>query len=87
MLKLLSIGFTYMGVQNYSVIRVKEKDDQIEYHVTVLDGTLEKLLYGDHIIVEKEGKFKVQYREKNSQQAKLKLEIAIALKAYLKDYP
>ena len=87
MLKLLSIGFTYQGVQNYTIIRVKEKDDHIEYHVTVMNGELEKILYGDHIIVEKAGKLEVQDEKEDSQQAKLKFEITNALKSYLTLHP
>lgn len=85
MAKLLNIGFEYKGCIHYSLIRVKEKENCIEYQVTVMDGNLEKLLYGNHIIKEVNGQLEIDLPDDNEQR-ELKTTIAQSLNAYLQEH-
>lgn len=52
--KVLSLVFTFRFKTYYALIRCKTNDGAKQYHITVMNGVLERLLYGYHIIVEKE---------------------------------
>jgi hypothetical protein len=80
--KLLSIEFEYRDSFYYALIRVKDNEFR-EYHITVMDGTLEQLLYGNHIILEVNGRLQVDLPSQRNEQGKLKLAIASALRDYL----
>jgi hypothetical protein len=84
MAKLLNIGFEYNGSMHYSLIRVKEKENCTEYQVTVMEGSLERLLYGNHIIKEVNGRIVADDYIEN-EQTKLKQKIVQALSVYLKE--
>ena len=83
-MRLLSIEFKYKDSCYYALIRVKEKTYR-EYHITVMNGALEQLLYGSHIIIEVNGRLQVDLPAENNEQGKLKLAIANALREYLKN--
>ena len=85
MAKLLNIGFEYKGCIHYSLIRVKEKEDWVEYQVTVMDGNLEKLLYGSHIIKEVNGQLEMDLPDDNEKR-ELKTTIAQSLNTYLQEH-
>ena len=84
MMKLLSIEFEYKGSFYYALIRVKDKTYR-EYHITVMNGPLEQLLFGSHIILEVNGRLQVDLPAEHNEQGKLKLAIASALREYLKN--
>jgi hypothetical protein len=84
MIKLLSIEFEYRKTFYYALIRVKQNTYR-EYHVTVMNGALEQLLYGSHIILEVNGRLQVDLPAEHNEQGKLKLAIAHALREYLKN--
>jgi len=84
MMRLLSIEFEYRNTFYYALIRVKENTYR-EYHITVMNGTLEKLLYGSHVILEVNGRLQVDLPAEHNEQGKLKLAIARALREYLKN--
>jgi hypothetical protein len=86
MIKLLSLEFEYKGAFYYALIRVKEGHGR-EYHITVMNGELERILYGNHIIPEVNGRLQVDVPAENNLQGKLKLAIAHALREYLKNDP
>lgn len=86
MAKLLNIGFEYKGCIHYSLIRVKEKENCTEYQVTVMDGNLEKLLYGNHIIKEVNGQLEIDLPDDNEKR-ELKTTIAQSLNTYLQEHP
>ncbi|HMI59260.1 MAG TPA: hypothetical protein VK518_00085 [Puia sp.] len=37
---------------------MKERETKIEYHITIMNGELERLLYGNHVLVPESGLFK-----------------------------
>ena len=80
--KLLTVGFEFFENLYFSLIRVKRKNDLNEYQITVMNGDLERLLYGNHIIREINGCLQIEVSEKNLQEL-LKLKIAEALSQLL----
>lgn len=63
----------------YALIRTKEDGEMRLHSVTVMNGDLERLLYGNHIIVEKEGCFKSALPISNKQIGELKQSIINSL--------
>ena len=83
MSRVLSIGFSYFQKVYYTWIRVIEKPNRTEYHVTILDFELDRLLYGNNVFVENDG-FLVPELYEDEAQGNLRLEITQALNDYLK---
>jgi hypothetical protein len=53
--KMISLEFTYRSKTYYALIRTKMNEKKISYVVTVMNGELERLLYGHHKIVDENG--------------------------------
>jgi hypothetical protein len=54
---MFSISFNYRESQYEALIRVvKQKEDRKEYRITIMNGELEVLLYGHHLLKEENGK-------------------------------
>jgi hypothetical protein len=83
MIGLLSVGFEFRNSPYSFLARVKEKENFTEYHITVMNGELEKLLYGNHILISINGEMQIDSSFKDDEQSKLKLQIARALGRYL----
>jgi len=80
----LSLNFEFEGNDYFCLIRKKKKgNDIVEYHITVMNGKLERLLYGNHIITEINGQLQIDNVVQNQKQAALKLTITKALHKYL----
>lgn len=56
MSNIISISFNYKGHPYHALVRIKNNSIR-EYHITVMNGQLETLLYGNHIFIESNGKF------------------------------
>ena len=84
--KILSLGFEFRDSHYSFLARVKEKDNKTEYHITVMNGELEKLLYGNHIILEINGQVQIDPPIENNEQLQLKLRIEEALIRHLQMY-
>jgi hypothetical protein len=82
MLNLLTVGFEFRDVFYYSLIRVKDKAVGTDYEITVMNGKLEKLLYGNHVIKQRNGCLVVEVTEP-TEQGLLKQSIAEALSNFL----
>jgi hypothetical protein len=81
--ELLSLGFRFEGSSYNALIRVKNNNDHKEYHITIMDGSLEQLLYGDHIIYEQNGALNSDTTGSDERKAALKHEIGKVLSNYL----
>lgn len=79
----LSVEFEFEGAKYNSLIRKKKKLNWIEYHVTVMNGKLEKLLYGNHIIKQVNGKLYDDCVSDDKKLVQLKQAITGALNKYL----
>jgi len=75
---MLSIKFFFRAYEYYALVRVKGKETQIEYHITVMNGELERLLYGNHVLVPEAGLFKSELLP-DTEVGSLKCIIAEAL--------
>lgn len=79
----LSVQFEYNGENFYSLVRRKKKINCIEYHITVMNGELEKLLYGNHIIKQVNGILQAECLSPDKKIVELKQRITNALQKYL----
>src|SRR5687767_9837606 len=79
----LSVQFEYEGENFYSLVRRKKKINCIEYHITVMNGELEKLVYGNHIIKQVNGTLQTECLSPDKKITDLKQCITIALQKYL----
>lgn len=86
MMEIISIEFKYRHATYYALVRVKEKDDCTEYHVTVMNGRLEQRLYGNHVFVETDGQLHIEpVPEKETGQLRVAVGLALC-KHYNKPY-
>ncbi|RYG40186.1 MAG: hypothetical protein EOO01_27925 [Chitinophagaceae bacterium] len=81
---MFSINFKYNQTHYKALIRVIEatpyKDK--EYRVTIMNGELEVLLYGNHVLVEKDGQIDLKASDLPHHIAELKTVIADALASF-----
>ena len=80
--KIISLEFKYHSRMYYALIRTKEDRDMRLHSITIMNGDLERLLYGNHVIVEKEGCFQSALPVMNKQIGDLKQSIINALCRY-----
>ncbi|HTI90186.1 MAG TPA: hypothetical protein VL727_06325 [Puia sp.] len=83
-MKKIKILFEYNGLHYEAVIRVRKNPGAREFHITVLNWELERLLYSNQVIKEVDGVLQANIRAEKVEQTKLKLIIASKLSAYLK---
>ena len=50
MYRLIKVGFEYKQTGYEALVRIKDKIEGTDYEVTVMNGDLEKVLYGNHVI-------------------------------------
>jgi len=77
--KIISLEFTYRSKPYYALIRTKEYKGEKLHSVTIMNGDLERKLYGHHVIIEKDGVFQSAEEILNKEIAELKQSIAQAL--------
>lgn len=83
-MKKIKIDFDFKGAHYEAIIRVRQKPEGREFHITVLDWELERLLYGNHIIKEVDGSLQANVLLEKEGQTELKLVIGGKLSSYLK---
>lgn len=80
---MFSISFNYRESTYEALIRViKEKGDRREYRITVMNGELEVLLFGHHMLVEENGQLNSLTKGLSDEAAELKTIIAEAFSAF-----
>jgi hypothetical protein len=79
----LSLEFEFEGAKYYSLIRKKKKVNGFEYGITVMNGKLEKLLFGNHIIKQENGTLHADCLSTDKKLVELKQSITNALQKYL----
>jgi P pilus assembly chaperone PapD len=82
--RILTIRFQLNGSNYYSVVRIIKKQDCTEYHITVTDLTLNRKLNGNHVMIEREGEIEINICSQDTEQGRLRLEIANTLGRHLK---
>ena len=86
MARVLSLEFSFLHVIHSALIQVIEKPDKTEFHVTILNSELDKLLSGNNVIIEKNGLLQIDPPLRNHEQENLKLAIKKALSEHLHLY-
>jgi hypothetical protein len=81
--ELLSLGFSFESDNYNALIRVKKKLGRTEYHITIMNGPLEQLLYGDHVIYEVNGELSNDVAGGDKRKMALKKAIVKSLSDYL----
>jgi hypothetical protein len=76
---LLPIKFEYLETDYDALLRVKVKEAKTEYYITVMNGDLEKILYGNHVITEENGVLQLGIVP-DSEAGRLKCKIAESIK-------
>lgn len=82
-MEMIAVGFRYKDNAYKALIRFKEKGAKKEYHITVMDGELERLLYGNHILVEENGRLKRDSIIPGNEASGLRAIITDALDNYI----
>jgi len=54
-MELLPVKFEFRNTEYEALVRIKVKETTTEYGITVMDGELEKMLYGHHIMLAENG--------------------------------
>ncbi|MBB1286380.1 hypothetical protein HRH25_18495 [Flavisolibacter sp. BT320] len=80
--RFLILAFEYSNAIHYCLIRYKAQTKHNEYAITIMNGELEKVLFGQHVIFERDG-FLFLETAGNEVQRILKEKIAVKLSAFL----
>ena len=81
-MKMLTLKFEYQDTGYEALIRVKSKETATEYYITIMNGDLEKMLYGHHVITEVNGRLQAGSTP-DAETARLKNKIMEALEEWL----
>jgi len=76
-MQIISIEFQYRQKNYYALVRVKDLHPT-EYHVTIMNGSLEQRLYGHHIFIEENDQFVIDPIP-GKETGELRLAIGMAL--------
>lgn len=76
--KFLIVAFVFCEKVYHSLVMIKKKEKYKVYQITVMNGELEKLLHGNHVITEINGCLNIEVSDNNKQEM-LKARIAEAL--------
>lgn len=83
MRKMLAVPFEYNKKEFCTLVRVKPGMEQTELEVTIMNGDLERMLYGNHVFHYKNGDLIADIPAKEKEKALLQLQIGQALKNYI----
>ena len=81
--KTISLEFAYKSKIYYAYIHIKIDKQEKHYHITIMNGGLEKALYGNHIIIEEGSTFQSVMNVSKTDVGKLRQCIAVALYHHL----
>jgi hypothetical protein len=79
----LSVEFEFEGTHYNSLVRKKKLNNSFEYHVTIMDGELEKMLYGNHIIRQVNGTLLDECDSADKKVVDLKRTVTKALQKHI----
>jgi len=85
-MKMLPIKFEYHGTGYEALVRIKAKETKTEYYITIMNGELEKMLYGHHVFIDENDKLQTGIVP-DPETAYLKSKIAEALNNYIRPSP
>lgn len=79
---MFTISFNYDGNTYSALVHEKYSLNAKQYRITIMNGELEQLLFGNHILIEKDGNI-CPCKPPNSENAKLISEVIKSLNEYL----
>lgn len=79
---IITISFDYNRRVYAALVSIKKRPERTEYRITIMNGELEKLFFGHHILVENDGYFITDNRIENVAIKHLRETIIMALKNY-----
>lgn len=77
--QIISIEFGYREKTYYALVRIREKNDRPEYHITIMNGALEQKLYGNHIFFEDAGSILLDPSNPGKGTGELRMAVGMAL--------
>ena len=81
--KTLTLEFTYGPKNYYAIVRTKTNKGEKQYYITIMNGDLERLLYGHHVIAEQDGVLQPLTAVSKTEVAELRNCILMALYHHL----
>jgi hypothetical protein len=81
--KLVALPITYNGTEYYSLVSFIKRDNCMQLRVTIMNGDLERLLYGNNVFEYSDGRLIADLDSCKREVATLKRTIANALESYL----
>ena len=75
----LSVPFEFEGASYHALVRKKKRISYTEYQITVMNGKLEKLLFGNHIVKQINGCLHAECSSSDKKLVELKQCITRAL--------
>ena len=83
---MISLEFTYRSQTYYALIRTKLNEQRLAYYVTIMNGELERMLYGNHILIDEAGELRSDPEILDQEIAELKQCVTDALTERLQLY-
>ena len=82
---MMSVEFLYRNKAYYALVRPKKVEHENGYAVTIMNGDLEILLYGHHVIVDEKHFIRTQQTIPDNAVAELRRCIAVALWQHIRE--
>lgn len=86
-LKMIAVPFQYRNQEFCSLVRLKSSGGCTEFHVTIMNGELERALYGNHIFTYQDGVLQATSQSDDRDLAELQEKIGWAIMDYLENNP
>ena len=87
MIKIISIPLEFRGKEYYTLIRVSRKPQCTQLKVTIMNGDLERALYGNNVFEYRNGYLIADISAKDDETVMLQSAVLTALDAYLQQHP
>jgi hypothetical protein len=86
MQKIICIPFEYNDKEHYTLIRLRPAKDEVELHVTIMNGELQNQLYGQHVFKYRIGNSTIEM-DGDIDGNHLKSRVARAINEYIRLRP
>lgn len=87
MIKIISIPLEFRGKEYYTLIRVSRKPECTQLKVTIMNGDLERTLYGNNVFEYRNGYLIADISAQDDEAIMLQLAVLTAMDAYLQKHP
>jgi hypothetical protein len=86
-LHMIAVPFRFRGGEYCSLVRIKNREGITEFHVTIMNGELEKALYGNHIFHYEKNVLQAYSEVEDPTLSELQEKIGWAIMDYLAHNP